>query len=156
MRPAARTTPTARDGNRNKLSSVSPYQRGKSDAPASDIVMQRRPKFMENKCLVMQGLRKGISHNQCIDYIKKTAGRDVNVLHLEILSREYSPWMTVAIELNEEDYDVLSNINIWENSIGIRDYVGWRHWHGPRPRRLSADEIKRSVRMSWSTDGGPS
>ena len=90
---------------------------------------------------------------QCLDFINDTAGENVNVLHIEILSREYSPWMTIAVEMNNEDYEILSNIDIWDNSIGIRDYIGWRSWHGPRPRRLPADEITKSVRMQWIPDG---
>ena len=155
LRPVARPTPTAKVTNRNSLKKVSPYKRGgKATGNVSDAVLQK-PTFMENKCLVIRGLRKDLTKAKCLAYINETAGRNINVLHLAIISREYSPWMTVAVELNTEDYDLLSDINIWDNSIGIREYIGWRDWHGKRPPRLSPDEIKKSVRMQWVHDGGP-
>ena len=149
------TSPTLGSGNkvvlRNKLSKAVPYKRGKVTVNNQSMSRQR-PSFMNNKCLVIRGLRKGISLNQCVDYIEKTAGRKINILHIEPISREYSPWMTVAIELDLDDYELLSDINIWETSIGIRDYVGWCHWHGERPKRLAPHEIRNSVRMSWAKD----
>ena len=146
------TKSAARVVNRNKLSKTVPYSRGNAAVTDQSMVMQR-PTFMKNKCLVIRGLRKDASRDQCIDYIRKTAGRKVDVLHIVPLSREYSPWLTIAVELNATDYEQLSNIHIWEKSIGIREFVGWRHWHGERPKRLAPHEIKNSVRMSWMQNG---
>ena len=109
---------------------------------------------MENKCLMIKGLRKDLSPAQCLEYINRTAKKTVDILKIAIISREYTPWLTVAVELNTSDYDLLSDINIWENSIGMRDFIGWRHWHGSKPRKLSPQEIKSLVCMSWSPDGG--
>ena len=113
----------------------------------------QRPIFAKKKCLVIQGLKKGISREQCLNLINNTAGKNINVLHIQILSKGYSPWLTVAIEIEDNDYDILSDISIWSNHIAIRDYVGWRFWHGPRPRKLSAHEIKNSVHDSWLQNG---
>ena len=98
---------------------------------------------------MIRGLRKDASREECIEYINTTADNKVKILGIHIISREYSPWLTVAVELNTQDYELLSDINIWEPSIGIREYVGWRHWHGKRPIRLKPHEITGSVRMSW-------
>ena len=112
----------------------------------------QRPKFVKNKCLVIQGLRKGLSQKQFLDFINDAAGKEVNISHIQILSKEYAPWMTVALEMDNENYEILSDISIWDNSIGIRDYVGWRYWHGPRPKKLPAEEIKKSLCMQWIPD----
>ena len=109
----------------------------------------KKPTFMKNKCLVISGLRKDASREDCLQYINKTVNRNINVLHIEILAREYSPWLTIAVELNETDYELLSNINLWEKAIRIRDFIGWRFWHGQKPKKLAPHQIKGSVRMSW-------
>ena len=132
---------------RNKLAKTSPYKRGNATATDQTMNMQK-PTFMKNKCLVIRGLKKGISRGQFIEYINKTAGKKINILHIQIISRVFSPWLTVAIELNTEDFELLSDVNIWHTSIGIREYIGWRHWHGERPKRLPPQEIRNSVRMS--------
>ena len=134
---------------RNKLAKTAPYKRGNATATDQTMNMQK-PTFMNNKCLVIRGLKKGISREQFIEYIDKTAGKKINILHTQIISRVYSPWLTVAIELNTEDFELLSDVNIWHTSIGIREYIGWRHWHGERPKRVPPQEIRNSVRMSWA------
>ena len=104
---------------------------------------------MNNKCLVISGLRKDASRDECLEYIDRTAKRKIDVLHIEILAREYSPWLTIAVELNATDYELLTDINLWDKAIRIRDFIGWRFWHGERPKKLAPHQIKGSVRMSW-------
>ena len=140
------------DANRKKLSKVSPYRRGGSANIGNSNIIMQRPALIKNKCLVIQGLKKGISREQCLNFINNTAGKNINVLHIQILSKVYSPWLTVAIEINNDDYAILSDIGIWDASIAIRDYVGWRKWHGPRPQKLAAHVIKNSVHDSWLPD----
>ena len=103
---------------------------------------------MENKCMVIQGLKR-ITREECMSFIKNTASKDIDVLHIEILSKTTSSWMTVAIELKEEDYNHLSNMDLWHPSIGIRDYVGWRFWHKMKRPEVTTGMSK--VRMSWAT-----
>ena len=140
--------------NRSKLSKIAPYKRGNSDNATGKAVIQK-PRYMENKCLVIRGLRKDLEKDECLQYIKDTAKSEINVLHMACLSRKYSPWLTIAIELDTGDYNILSDINIWENHISIREFVGWRFWRGDRPKRLTAGDIKDSVYMSWNSDGRP-
>ena len=134
--------------NRSKLAKTAPYKRGKAPSTENNMVMQK-PAFMNNKCLVISGLRKDASREECLEYIDKTANRKIDVLHIEILAREYSPWLTIAVELNPTDYELLTDINLWNKAIRIRDFIGWRFWHGKRPKKLAPHEIKGSVRMSW-------
>ena len=149
--PMPRPRPAPRVANRSKLAKSAPYKHGNAASNGQNMVTQK-PMYKKNKCLVIRGLRKDASETECVNYIDKTAGRKIDLLHMAILSREYSPWLTIAIELNDTDYELLSDCNIWEKSIAIRDYVGWRSWHG---KRLAPHEIKNSVRMSWEKTGGP-
>ena len=139
---------TANVANRSKLAKTAPYKRGNATSTENNMVMQK-PTFMNNKCLVISGLRKDASREECLEYINKTANRKIDVLHIEILAREYSPWLTIAVELNTTDYELLTDINLWNKAIRIRDFIGWRFWHGERPKKLAPHQIKGSVRMSW-------
>ena len=72
-----------KSAKRNKLANTAPYKRG--NATVTDQQMTRqRPHFMNNKCLVIRGIPKGITRNQCINYIDKTDGRKINILHLAL------------------------------------------------------------------------
>ena len=138
----------AKVSNRSKLAKTAPYKRGNATSTDNNMVRQK-PTFMNNKCLVISGLRKDASRDECLEYIDRTAKRKIDVLHIEILAREYSPWLTIAVELNATDYELLTDINLWDKAIRIRDFIGWRFWHGERPKKLAPHQIKGSVRMSW-------
>ena len=112
-----------RVASRSKLSKTAPYRRGNAANTESNMVMQR-PTFVKNKCLVISGLRKNASREDCLEYINKTANRKIEVLHIEILAREYSPWLTIAIELNATNYELLSDINLWEKLFGSEILLG--------------------------------
>ena len=77
------------------------------------------------------------------------AGRQVHIKHMEILSRTHSPWLTVAIELKDEDFDAVFNEANWEAGLCIRRFLGKRFWRGPR--RLSKEQAQSAVRMSWAS-----
>ena len=98
--------------------------------------------------MVIQGLNR-ITKDQFFKFIKDTAVKEINILHVEVFSKGISPWMTVVIDLNKEDYNHLPNIDLWDQSIGIRDYVGWRFWHKMNRQEVSNEMLK--VTMSWAT-----
>ena len=76
------------------------------------------------------------------------AERPISIKHIEILSRVHNPWLTVAIELNEGDFETLCNENSWEKDLAVRPFLGRRFWR--LSRRLSKTETRSSVRMSWT------
>ena len=65
---------------------------------------------------------------------------------MEILSKEYNHWLTVAIELSTEDYTLLNDQSFWPCGLRIRPFVGRRGW---RQTRLTKNDRSNSVRMSW-------
>ena len=74
---------------------------------------------------------------------------EVEIRHMEILSKVHSPWLTIAIELSEAAFDALYNGAIWEEGLYVRPFLGRRFWR--MSKQLTKAETKRSVRMSWST-----
>ena len=79
------------------------------------------------------------------------AGRTITIPHMEVLSREIEgrafDWLTVAIELSEDDLKHLLELDTWESGIRIREYVGRRFW---RQKRISNQDRQNSLRMQWS------
>ena len=78
------------------------------------------------------------------------AERQINIHHMEVLSREINgrnfDWLTVAIELSEEDFNHLLELDTWESDIRIRAFVGRRFW---RQNRISKQTRQTSLRMQW-------
>ena len=78
-------------------------------------------------------------------YIDWKAGRQIELLHVERLNREYSKWGSVAIELSDENYALLSQPDFWEKDVLTRPWKGWRFWRSTRPKPLTQQEIKSSL-----------
>ena len=148
---------------KNNLSKVSPFMRGRATTDSDDVFISQKPEYLKNKCLVIRGLKKGITRAQfrsfinetggrdiIRSFINETAGRDINVFHDVCISREYSKWLTVAIEISENDYETLSDPNIWNNNIQIRDFIGRRWWRPDWAKKMTTKDIKNSMRMQWS------
>ena len=104
---------------------------------------------MDNECLVICGLDKEISRSDFQAYINKVAGRPINILRDEPISKEYSRWLTIALEISVEDFDTLNNPSIWTSGLAIREFVGWRWWRSTRPKRLTTNDIRNSMRDQW-------
>ena len=74
------------------------------------------------------------------------AGRTITIHHMEAISRKINDWLTVAIELPEEDFNHLLELDTWESGIRIRTFVGRRFW---RQNRISKQTRQSSLRMQW-------
>ena len=79
----------------------------------------------------------------------KEAGREVDFKFIKVISRKYSQYLTVVIELNNADYELLNNSNFWDSQTRIRKFLGWRWWRGPREPRVKPQDIKNSERATW-------
>ena len=90
-------------------------------------------------------IKKGIN-----DKIDILAGRAITIHHMEVLSREVKgrafDWLTVAVELSEDDFTHLLNLDTWESGIRIREFVGRRFW---RQNKITKEDRQSSVRMQW-------
>ena len=102
---------------------------------------------MKNKVLVVHGLDKGINQNKLQQEINRRANRDIKLLYVAPLSRVKSWCTTLAIELSEGDYEILSQPGFWERQIKIRPWHGFRWYRGAQ--RPTKEEVRNSMRMQW-------
>ena len=108
-----------------------------------------KPEWHDNQTLVIAGLEKRLlSQKEVIyDKINELAGKQIKVHHIEILSKVYNHWLTIAIKLSPADYTLLNDQNFWPSGLRIRPFQGRRSW---RSSRISKDDRSNSVRMSWT------
>ena len=139
---------------KKKLSQISPLTKG--TRPASNIRLAApKPDWLTNKTLVIRGFHKDYINDKkhLLTLITKMASdaaeTEIEIQHMEILSKVHSPWLTIAIELSEAAFNVLYNGAIWEDGLYVRPFLGRRFWR--MSKQLTKAEMKRSVRMSWST-----
>ena len=108
-----------------------------------------RPAHMENECLVVAGFNKDLTQVQFKNLVNVKAERNIDFLFLQSLSKGYSKWRTIAIELSSEDYALLHDPSFWDPQFRIRPYIGHKFWRGNRPARLKTHEIRTALRDQW-------
>ena len=134
---------------RPRLSQTCPYKAGTGDNIG---LAAPKPSWCTNKTLVVAGINKGFLDNKegINEKINILASRTITIHHMEVLSREVQgrafDWLTVAIELSEDDFTHLLGLDSWESGIRIREYVGRRFW---RQNRISKQDRLSSIRMQW-------
>ena len=139
-----------KNAKKSKLALVSPFASGNAIPSTQGIsVVSQKPSYMDNKCLVIRGLDKEISRSEFQRYINTIAGRPINILRDEPISKEYSRWLTIALEISVQDFDTLNNPSIWSSDLAIREFVGWRWWRSTKPKRLTTNDIRNSMRDQW-------
>ena len=138
---------TQNKNNKAKKSHIGQYKKGKCLTPELSIAA-KRPKYLDSKCLVVSGVDRETSKTQFQNYINSIAGKNINFLGCRNLAKDYSRWRTVAIELCDEDYLILSNPDLWDSKLLIKDFVGRRYWHN-KASTMTANERKSTVYQSW-------
>ena len=130
---------------RPRLAQSFPYKTGTGDSIG---LAASKPSWHANKTLVVAGIDKRFLENKdgIIEKIGVIAGRTITIHHMEVLSKEINDWLTVAIELPEEDFNHLLELDTWESGIRIRTFVGRRFW---RQNRISKQTRQSSLRMQW-------
>ena len=107
------------------------------------------PSHLKNKVLVISRIRKDISVDELKQKINEISGKTINYLHEPvILSKAFQQSKTIALELNNEDYSVLSDVNIWHSDMRIAEFKGHKFWHKNQPR-MTPLERRNAVRDSW-------
>ena len=108
-----------------------------------------KPEWCDYKTLVIAGLDKRLlSQKEVIcEKISELAGKTINIHHMEILSKEYNHWLTIAIELSADDYTLLNDQSFWQSGLRIRPFQGRRGW---RQKHLTKTDRTNSVHMSWT------
>ena len=136
------------NGKRGKLPKFAQYKKGTNQAIGIDIAAEK-PKYMEHKCIVVSRVKRETTIPQIQDYINKIANKNVKFLHSPVnIAKDYSEWRTLAIELSNEDYNILSNPNLWSAKLRIKDFVGRRFWRN-KASNISANERRSTVNQSW-------
>ena len=124
------------------------YRCGTASDPQKSLTANK-PMFWNNKCLVIKGIANNINVSQIYEKINKIAGKKIQYLHQPvILSKMTQHNRTMVFELNEEDYGILSNENIWDNTVKVAEFVGNRFWRKNNVK-YTPTQMKNSVRDSW-------
>ena len=134
--------------NRNKgKRKLNPYQLGNKQSEMG--LAAPKPEWCDKETLVIAGLDKRLlaNKNVIVEKIDELAGKTINIHHMEILSKEYNHWLTIAIELSAVDYNLLNDQSFWPCGIRIRPFQGRRGW---RQTPLTKNVRENSVRMSWA------
>ena len=142
---------TANNGNkgRKRLNNTAPYNRGTCDVIEGDMSLAyTKPQYLQNKALVISRIKRNITRNQFQQIVNTKADRSINFIHSERIDRTYSNWGTVVVELNDDDFALLSNKDFWPKDILIREWIGWRFWRSNT--RVKPQEIKNSMRSQWA------
>ena len=140
---------TADRNRRNKTKNYnSRFIRGTGNAPSNwSSLAPAKPGFLKHKVLVIHGLDKNVDSVRLQQELDIRAGHPVELLYVAPLSREKSWCKTIAIELNDSDYDQLSKPDFWEKGIKIRPWHGFKPWRqATRPTR---EEVQSSMREQW-------
>ena len=123
--------------------------RGTSSAPGRSLAGEL-PEHFKNRVLVISPVSKKLNQNQINDKINRIAGKSINFQFEPILLNKIcQDTRTIAIELNDEDYSLLSNRSIWNSNMKISEFTGRRFWR-LNNTRLTKTERKYSVRDSWN------
>ena len=126
------------------------YRKGKA-TDSGITIASKRPDYLNNKCLVISRVDKDITIPLLQEYINERAGRHIRFLHKpQNLAKNYATWRTIAIELNNTDYELLSKPDFWDIDIRFADYIGRRFWRN-NASKMSPNERKSSMRQQWET-----
>ena len=138
--------------NKKRLSQTTPYKTGTGDtmvSAAGTSVVPVKPAHLENETLVIAGFNRDLTKEQFVELVNTKARKDIDFQFIQPLSKAYSKWKTVAIELKSDDYEILNDPNFWDPQLRIRPYIGHKFWRGNRQSRLKTHEIRTAVRDSW-------
>ena len=94
-------------------------------------------------------LKKDLTRVQLKAMINNKEQREIDFKYMECLSKEYSTWRTVAIELNKDDYDILIDPNFWDPQLRIRKFIGQKLWRGDQKPRLTIQQRRESLKAQW-------
>ena len=134
----------------NKRAHIVPYKKGTA-VSSNNGIGAKRPAYLDNKCLVISHVNIETGIPQLQNYVNERAGRNVKFLHEPInMAKEYSKWRTIAIELSDNDYELLSKPEFWDSNILLRDFKGRRWWRNPASN-LTVDERRNSFRQHWTS-----
>ena len=137
------------DVPKNAVKKRAIYSRGTASESYRSLAGEL-PEYFKNKVLVISPVSKELNKNQLKDSINKIAGKDIDFLSdFIILSKTYQSTRTIAIELNDKDYRILSDTKLWNPNMKLSEFNGRRFWRNNN-LRLSPTERKNAMKDSWN------
>ena len=142
----------ANNKRKNSLAHNAPYHKGTGGIDGSLRLAYTKPPHMQNKALVISGFNRNIQESTFKQIVNERAEREIEFKYIQRLDRTFSKWGTVVIELNDKDYETLSNLDFWEADMKIRQWKGLRFWRDEtRPVRVKPHEVGTYMRRQWTT-----
>ena len=134
----------------NKRKHIVQYKKGTGTSNNNSIAA-KRPSYFDNKCIVISRVDKDTTMSEFQSNINQKAGRNIQFLHKPInLAKDYASWRTIAIELNDNDYELMSNPEFRDSGILLKDYVGRRWWRN-QASNLSSTQRQNAMRQQWTS-----
>ena len=132
-------------GKQNKNRTSGQYMKGTGSMNGVNNIAHEKsakPQYLKHRVLVIGGLDDNINLAKLDEYINSRTIHKVNILHIACLDREGADrGATVAIELSDHDYDILSNSDFWLSNIRIKAWRGFRWWRSPE-KPPKNDQVK--------------
>ena len=107
-----------------------PYKRGTANSISSGHnSTPNNQSHIVSKCLVVRGFALHVSIDQIKQYINSIAGSNVKLLNEPIfINRKSSMVRTVVLEMDNNEFQRLSQENFWHHTLKIREFQGQRWW----------------------------
>ena len=108
------------------------------------------PEHFKNKVIVISPVSKELNQNQIKEEINRIAGKDINYKSdLILLNKTCQNSRTIAFELNDDDFMLLSNRSLWNSNMLISEFTGRRFWRQNKIK-ITNTERKNAKRDSWN------
>ena len=131
----------------------SSYKRGTAVSQTRSIAAKiTRPSHLDNKCLVVSRIGRNTSKEDIKSYVNEIADKEIDIKYLQDITRkDFTKWRTIVLEISPEDYTILSDESIWDPSMGIKEFSGYKYWHNDRRRPTATSPPPNStVGQSWA------
>ena len=133
----------------------SSYKRGtapNADSGISIAAKSIRPSHLDNKCLVVSKINYSTTKEEFKSYVNMIAKKEIDILYIkEIQRKDLKKWRTAVLELSPEDYALLSDENLWDPDLGIKEFSGYKYWRNQRQDSTANTTIQPNtiVGQSW-------
>ena len=137
------------DTLQNPVKQNTKYLRGTASTPNRNLAGEI-PEHFKNKVIVISPVSKELNQNQIKEEINRIAGKVINYKSdLILLNKTCQNSRTIAFELNDDDFMLLSNRSLWNSNMLISEFTGRRFWRQNKIK-LTNTERKNAKRDSWN------
>ena len=146
---AAQNNVSSSDTLQNPVKQKPKYLRGTASTPNRSLAGEM-PEHFKNKVIVISPVSKELNQNQIKEEINRIAGKVINYKSdLILLNKTCQNSRTIAFELNDDDFMLLSNRSLWNSNMLISEFTGRRFWRQNKIK-ITNTERKNAKRDSWN------